>query len=126
MQQNIDRNCSSFAVKTTRLFLFIVNDIFGFITSLHERSLKSKFKRDTNEYKEFDRHMATGKISNAIRCLTDECKGGTLSIDDTVTKDGITKTVYDVNPIPTDLRKDPIYSKVNKYIFSLTLICFRR
>ena len=60
------------------------------------RLLKSKIKRDTDEYKEFERLMTSGKISNAIRCLTDEGKGGILSIDDTVTKDGSTKSVYDI------------------------------
>ena len=65
--------------------------------------------------------MATGKISNAIRCLTDECKGGILSIDDTVTKDGITKTVYDIliEKHPVAKSASEAYVVTEKYAKSL-------
>ena len=46
--------------------------------------------------KMFDKQMTEGKISNAIRQITDENKGGILSLKDTVTKDGKTKTVLDI------------------------------
>jgi len=41
------------------------------------------------------------------------------TIFDKELNENITKTVYDVNPIPTDLRKDPIYSK-----FTMIMLLF--
>ena len=45
---------------------------------------RTKAKRSFDEYKEFDKHMSTGKISNAIQSLTEEAKGGVLSLTDKV------------------------------------------
>ena len=72
-----------------------LHSLFHEARALQEKLLKSKLKRETDEYKELNRHMATGIISNTIRCLTDKFKGGILSIDETVKKNGSTKTVYE-------------------------------
>ena len=54
---------------------------------------RTKAKRSVDEYKEFDKYMSTGNISNAIRSLTEEAKSGALSLTDKVDK----KTVIDVS-----------------------------
>ena len=60
--------------------------------SIQEFMSSTKAKRSFDDYKEFDEHMSTGKISNAIRSLTEEAKGGILSLTDKVD----IKTVLDI------------------------------
>ena len=50
---------------------------------------------DHDEYKEFDKYMTTGRISSAIRCLSEDVKGGNLSTTEKVTVGGKTRTVLD-------------------------------
>ena len=51
---------------------------------------RTKANRSIDEYKEFDKNKTTGKISNAIRSLTEEAKGGVFSLTDKVEN----KTVF--------------------------------
>ena len=82
-----------------RLDLWINCDfdkLFNEAKALQTRLSNSKRKHNVCEFKEFDKHMTAGKISNAIRCLTDESKGGVLSINEKVPVNGGTKTVLEI------------------------------
>ena len=70
-------------------------DLFLEAKALQER-LPKKSKKDHDEYKEFDKYMTTGRISSAIRCLSDEVKGGNLSTTEKITVGGKTRTVLDI------------------------------
>ena len=53
---------------------------------VHQESLRYlNRKREVVELKVFDKQMESVKISNALRCLSDEVKGGVLSTSDKVT-----------------------------------------
>ena len=43
--------------------------------TIQELMSRTKTKRSVDEYKKFDKHMSTGKISHAIISLTDEGNG---------------------------------------------------
>ena len=59
---------------------------------IKKRMSRTKTKRYVDEYKEYKKNMSTGRISIAIRSLTEKAKGGVLSLTDKVDK----KTVLDV------------------------------
>ena len=44
--------------------------------AIQERMSRIKAKRSLDEYNEFYQYMSTGNISNAIRSLTEDAKGG--------------------------------------------------
>ena len=67
-------------------------DLFLEAKALQER-LPKKSKKDHDEYKEFDKYMTTGRISSAIRCLSEDVKGGNLSTTEKITVGGKTRTV---------------------------------
>ena len=50
--------------------------------TLQERLRKLKRKREVDEIKAFDKQMESGEIGNALRCLSDNAKGGVLSTSD--------------------------------------------
>ena len=70
-------------------------DLFLEAKALQDR-LPKKSKKDHDEYKEFDKYMTTGRISSAIRCLSEDVKGGNLSTTEKITVDGKTRTVLDI------------------------------
>ena len=82
-----------------RLDQLLVGDFEGLFREakpLQERLPKSNSYSDRDEFKEFDKYMCSGKISNAIRCLTDETKGGVLSVNQKITVKGKTKSVLEI------------------------------
>ena len=95
---------------------------------VQDRLTRSNSKHETNEFKLFDKNMEIGKTSNALRCLTDESKGGVLPL---IQKLG-TKTVMDIlgekHPAPQTANldyvvKDPlqIHYPINTlYMIALT------
>ena len=61
---------------------------------------RTKAKRFVDEYKKIDENMSTGKISNAIRSLTEEAKGGVLSLTEKVDKKTILYVLREKDPEP--------------------------
>ena len=57
---------------------------------------KINWKQEVDDFKAFDKQMESGKISNALRCLSDDAKGGVISISDKVTIKGKTFTLVDL------------------------------
>ena len=42
--------------------------------TFRERPVRKERKRNFNEFREFDKHMASGELKNVIGCLLDESK----------------------------------------------------
>ena len=55
------------------------DDLLFEAKALQERLKKLNEKRGLDEFKVFDKQMESGKISNALRCLSDDGNGGVLS-----------------------------------------------
>ena len=60
--------------------------------TLHERLRKKNRKQEVNKYQAFDKQMESGKISDALRYLSDDEKGGKLSTSDIIVIRGKTGT----------------------------------
>ena len=64
--------------------------------ALRERLRKLIRKKEVDEFKAFDKQMESGKISNALRCLSEDAKGGVLSTSDKMTNKGKNCTVLNL------------------------------
>ena len=92
-----ENNASITKTLSRRLDLWIrckFDDLFIEAKALQERLRKLNRKREVDEFKAFDKQMESDKISNAVRCLSDDAKGGVLS--DKVTIKGNNCTVIDL------------------------------
>ena len=69
-----------------------IDSLFFEAKAIKERMSRTKTKRYVDEYKKYKKNMSTGKISIAIRSLTEKAKGGVLSLTDKIDE----KTVLDV------------------------------
>ena len=86
-----------------RLDMFIrceYDELFDEASALQQRLNKTSRTKPFNEFKEFDNHMSKGKISNAIRCLTEELKGGPLSTTQIVEGQSVMNILEQKHPNP--------------------------
>ena len=68
---------------------------------IHERTSGTKAKQSFDEYKVFDKQFSTGKLFNAIRSLTEEAKGGVLSLTDKVDMKQFPDVLRENHPEPS-------------------------
>ena len=82
---------------------------------IEAKALQSKLrntikKNKVNELKFFNQLMSKGKISNAIRLLTGESKGGVLNVTDSVNGKPVLEVLREKHPQPKPLDADSVVS----------------
>ena len=95
-------NGALIAKTLSRMFKMLIwfwcnfDDLFVETKALQDRLKNINRKREVDEYKAFDKQMKSGKISNTLRCLSDNAKGSVVSTSDKVTIKGIKCNLLDV------------------------------
>ena len=77
-----------------------IDSLFLEAKAIQERMSRTKAKRSVDEYKECDKYMSTGKLSNAIRSLTEEAKAGVLSLTEKVDRKRVLDVLREQHPKP--------------------------
>ena len=85
---------------------------------------RSKAKRSFDEYKEIDKYISTGKISNAIRILTEEAKSDVLSLIDKFNMKTDLDVLREKHPKPSKANLNYILSNKHPKISSYQQFIF--
>ena len=115
----LSRVCSIFSVSkiiARQLDLWIHCEfelLFLEAKALQDRLTKSKSKHEANEFKLFDKNMETGKVSNALRCLTEESKGGVLPINQKLGTKLVMDILVEKHPAPQTAKLDYVVKDPN-------------
>ena len=86
-------------------------------------ALQERLKRPTkkHEINECDKQITSGKISNAMRCLTEESKGGVLNINQKIGDKTVLQILQDKHPKPEVA--NPTYIVKDQYENSVVSYC---
>ena len=79
------------------------DDLFHEAKALQLR-LKRYQTKQRDVFKEFDHHVTTGKISNALRCLEEDQKGLVLSLSDKIDNKTVNQILREKHPEPADMK----------------------
>ena len=76
-----------------------IKSLFSEAKALQNRLPKGRAKT-RDEFREFDSHMSSGKMSKALRCLDDHRKGNVLSVTDRIEGKTILQILRKKHPKP--------------------------
>ena len=88
-------------------------ELYNEARAIHVRLPKQKTPKEESDLKSFNKLMCQGKISSALKCLSDHQKEGILSLKEKIGEKTVLELLKEKHPSPGTLEEDFITDKVD-------------
>ena len=79
-----------------------LDSLFNEAKAVQERIQKATTSYKFDPLKEFDKHMHSGKLSNALQCLSNNNKGGVLNLNEKIGHESVHDILKEKHPAPNN------------------------